>query len=219
MEGKFFKIIIIGTIIILTLLSLNPIKEDFKDSLFDMIKSESETSNSGNNLSKSIKNTELLIVIGNLRRNNYLIFSDAYVNVDGNKKVFAYGFLNMIWIDKSSLEKFLSSFQKNTSSSIEEKKNNIISSDAYQHGIELVTKSDCLTCHKVREKNIGPSFLQISEKYDLNDENVSALVSKVIHGGAGNWGQIPMTPHVSLKESDAKSIVEYILSLKYIRKN
>ena len=84
----------------------------------------------------------------------------------------------------------------------------------YQKGLELVGKSDCLTCHKVSEKNIGPAYKDVAAKYENTDENVKMLATKIIKGGQGVWGAIPMTPHSSLSEANAEQMVKYILLLK-----
>ena len=84
----------------------------------------------------------------------------------------------------------------------------------YQKGLELIAKSDCLTCHKVGEKLIGPSYKDVSAKYESNDENIAMLAGKIIKGGQGVWGQIPMTAHPQLSEADAKQMVKYIFLLK-----
>jgi len=84
----------------------------------------------------------------------------------------------------------------------------------YQKGLELIAKSDCLTCHKVGEKLIGPSYKEVAAKYESNDENIALLAGKIIKGGQGVWGQIPMTAHPQVSEADAKQMVKYILLLK-----
>ena len=84
----------------------------------------------------------------------------------------------------------------------------------YQKGLELVGKSDCLTCHKVSEKNIGPSYKDVAAKYENNDDNIELLASKIMKGGSGVWGAIPMTAHANLKQEDAEAMVKYILLLK-----
>ncbi len=84
----------------------------------------------------------------------------------------------------------------------------------YQKGLELVAKSDCLTCHKVSDKLTGPAYKDVAAKYENTDANVAMLASKIIKGGQGNWGPIPMTPHAQLSEADAKQMVKYILLLK-----
>ncbi len=84
----------------------------------------------------------------------------------------------------------------------------------YQKGLELVAKNDCLTCHKVSEKNIGPAYKDVAAKYENTDANISMLVAKVIKGGQGVWGTVPMTPHPQLSEADAQQIIKYIFLLK-----
>ena len=84
----------------------------------------------------------------------------------------------------------------------------------YDKGLALVAQSDCLTCHKINEKLTGPAYQEIADKYEINDANITMLAGKVIKGGSGNWGTIPMTPHDGLSEDDAKAMVKYVLSLK-----
>jgi len=84
----------------------------------------------------------------------------------------------------------------------------------YQKGLELIAKSDCLTCHKVSEKLTGPAYKDVAAKYANTDENITMLAGKIIKGGQGVWGTIPMTPHATLTEADAKQMVKYILLLK-----
>jgi cytochrome c len=92
------------------------------------------------------------------------------------------------------------------------KKSNVI----YQtsEGEKLIAKSDCIGCHKLDKKLIGPSYLDIAKKYESNDKNVAYLSGKIIKGGSGVWGSMPMSAHASLKKSDANSMAKYILSLK-----
>jgi len=78
----------------------------------------------------------------------------------------------------------------------------------------LVGKSDCLTCHKVNDKLIGPSYKEVAAKYEPTEENISMLASKIIKGGKGVWGEVPMTPHPQVSEEDAKAMVKYVLLLK-----
>jgi cytochrome c len=81
-------------------------------------------------------------------------------------------------------------------------------------GEKLIAKSDCVGCHKLDKKLIGPSYLDIANKYSSNDKNINYLSEKIIKGGSGVWGAIPMAAHSTMKKEDAKSIVKYILSLK-----
>jgi len=80
-------------------------------------------------------------------------------------------------------------------------------------GQTLIFNSDCKTCHNEQVKTIGPAYISVARKYADNDESVALLASKVIKGGGGVWGDIPMTPHASLSEADASEMIRYILSL------
>lgn len=81
-------------------------------------------------------------------------------------------------------------------------------------GEKLISKMDCVGCHKLDKKLIGPSYLDIAKKYDLNDKNINYLSGKIIKGGSGVWGAMPMSAHSSLSKDDAKKMAKYILSLK-----
>ena len=80
-------------------------------------------------------------------------------------------------------------------------------------GKELLSKSDCLACHKVDTKLVGPAYKDVAKKYPATEANDDALSKKVIAGGSGNWGAVAMAPHASLPPADVKKMVEYILSL------
>lgn len=81
-------------------------------------------------------------------------------------------------------------------------------------GEKLIAKSDCIGCHNKVQKVIGPSYTEIAKKYPLNDENVNHLADKIISGGKGVWGEVPMTPHPNMSKEEAKEMVTYILSIK-----
>jgi cytochrome c len=81
-------------------------------------------------------------------------------------------------------------------------------------GKALIEDSDCLTCHKEHEKLIGPAYADVAKKYKNTSDNIDMLVSKIIAGGKGNWGEIPMSPHPSLAKEDAEAMVKYILTIK-----
>jgi cytochrome c len=81
-------------------------------------------------------------------------------------------------------------------------------------GKAMFLKLDCLTCHKMDTKLVGPAYYDVIKKYPPTEANYEMLSNKVITGGSGVWGQIPMAPHPALTPDDAKKIVEYILSIK-----
>ena len=79
-------------------------------------------------------------------------------------------------------------------------------------GLALIEGADCLGCHKNDAKLVGPSYQEVAAKY--TEADVDMLADKIIEGGKGNWGDIPMTPHAGMSKENAKKMVEYILSLK-----
>ncbi|HMR93224.1 MAG TPA: c-type cytochrome [Chitinophagaceae bacterium] len=86
---------------------------------------------------------------------------------------------------------------------------------AYKDGLALVGASDCFTCHKIDDKLNGPSYREIANKYaGASDSDISALAKKIIDGGSGVWGEILMTPHPTVSQADAETMVKYILLLK-----
>ncbi|HZY39892.1 MAG TPA: c-type cytochrome [Mucilaginibacter sp.] len=86
--------------------------------------------------------------------------------------------------------------------------------DTTTAGGKLIAKSDCLTCHKIDTKIIGPSYADVAAKYPATDANIDTLANKVIKGGSGHWGAVAMAGHPTLSMDDAKTIVKYILTLK-----
>ncbi|MEO8794067.1 MAG: c-type cytochrome [Daejeonella sp.] len=82
------------------------------------------------------------------------------------------------------------------------------------NGEMLISKSDCMGCHKVNEKLVGPAYQEIAAKYEATEANKNLLANKIVNGGSGVWGEIPMAPHPSISQGDAKEMVSYILSLK-----
>ena len=79
--------------------------------------------------------------------------------------------------------------------------------------LALMAKSDCNTCHNEEVKTVGPAYVDIAKRYSNTAEKSEELVAKIIKGGAGNWGDVPMTPHPDLTEEDALLMVSYIQEL------
>jgi cytochrome c len=74
--------------------------------------------------------------------------------------------------------------------------------------------SDCFSCHAVDHKLVGPTYQEFARRYaGKGDAIVQTLVQKVKKGGAGNWGDVPMTPHPQLSDADLTVMVKWILSL------
>ncbi len=81
----------------------------------------------------------------------------------------------------------------------------------YQAALVIEAKSDCITCHKIDEKLIGPSYKEIAVKYAANaEEMIPNLAQKILLGGSGVWGEVPMTPHPALTKEEAETLIKYI---------
>jgi cytochrome c len=87
------------------------------------------------------------------------------------------------------------------------------SDDLIAQGQALVDASDCKTCHHATNKLVGPSHTDVAKKYEFTKANVSLLAGKIINGGSGVWGEIPMSPHADVSKGDAEKMAMYVLSL------
>ncbi|QOI98073.1 MAG: cytochrome C552 [Flammeovirgaceae bacterium] len=87
------------------------------------------------------------------------------------------------------------------------------SAELIKKGEQLVNASDCKTCHHQVNKIIGPSHLDVAKKYEFTQENVKLMAERIIKGGSGVWGDVPMTPHPDLSVTDAENMARYVLSL------
>jgi cytochrome c len=78
----------------------------------------------------------------------------------------------------------------------------------------LAKKHNCLACHTVDKKMVGPSYKEVAAKY-RNDPGAEAkLVEKVKKGGQGVWGQVPMPPNATVPDADLHALVKWVLSQK-----
>lgn len=76
----------------------------------------------------------------------------------------------------------------------------------------LAKKHNCLVCHQIDKKSVGPSYQDIAKKY--KGQKVAAqLVEKVKKGGSGAWGPVPMPPNAAVPDADIKKLVDWILKL------
>ncbi|HEV7991703.1 MAG TPA: ThuA domain-containing protein [Gemmatimonadaceae bacterium] len=85
--------------------------------------------------------------------------------------------------------------------------------DPHAEGKKLVGGSDCLACHQVERKSIGPAYNAVAEKYRGDASALTKLVTKVKSGGSGVWGDVMMPPHPQLTDVEATRMVAYVLSL------
>ena len=78
----------------------------------------------------------------------------------------------------------------------------------------LARKNDCLGCHAVAVKLVGPAFKDVAAKYAGQSDATEQLAESVRNGSVGKWGDLPMPAHPKLSAADAKKLVEWILKAK-----
>lgn len=83
---------------------------------------------------------------------------------------------------------------------------------AAQASDELAKKYNCLACHQVDKKVIGPSYQDVAAKYKGQADAPVKLAAKVKAGGVGVWGQIPMPPNPTVPDADMTMLVAWILA-------
>jgi len=84
-----------------------------------------------------------------------------------------------------------------------------------ENGETLAKNNNCLTCHAIDKKTVGPSFKDVAAKYKDDKNAQASLEKKVRSGGVGTWGKMPMpVTAMSVSDGDIKSIVHWVLSLK-----
>jgi cytochrome c len=80
--------------------------------------------------------------------------------------------------------------------------------------LDLAQAKNCLTCHAVDKKVVGPAYKDVAAKYAGDKTAVDKLTQKVMKGGSGVWGPVPMPANPQVSEAEAKKLVTWILSLK-----
>src|SRR6188474_2036447 len=84
----------------------------------------------------------------------------------------------------------------------------------YQKALTIIENSDCRTCHLIDEKNIGPAWRDVANKYADSANAVEYLSHKIINGGSGVWGQVPMAAHPTMSQEDAETLAKFVILLK-----
>ncbi len=79
---------------------------------------------------------------------------------------------------------------------------------------DLATKKNCMACHAIDKKLVGPAYKEVAEKYAGQKDAVDKLTQKVLKGGSGVWGAIPMPANAQVSQAEAKQLVEWVLSQK-----
>ena len=80
--------------------------------------------------------------------------------------------------------------------------------------LALATSKNCMSCHAVERKVLGPSFKDVAAKYKDDKGAVDTLASKIVKGGSGVWGPVPMPANNQVSEADARKLAAWVLSTK-----
>jgi cytochrome c len=89
-----------------------------------------------------------------------------------------------------------------------------LSAGAAQADEALAKAKNCMACHSVDKKIVGPAYKDVAKKYAGQKDAEAKLAEKVIKGGKGSWGEVPMPPNATVKPEEATKLVKWILSLK-----
>ena len=79
---------------------------------------------------------------------------------------------------------------------------------------DLAKAKNCMACHAVDKKLVGPSYQDVAAKYAGQADAVAMLAGKIQKGGSGVWGPVPMPPNPQVNDADAKALAEWVMSLK-----
>ncbi len=79
---------------------------------------------------------------------------------------------------------------------------------------ELATKKNCMACHAVDKKLVGPAYKDVAKKYAGQKDAEAKLVDKVMKGGSGAWGTVPMPANPQVSKEEATTLVKWVLSQK-----
>jgi len=79
---------------------------------------------------------------------------------------------------------------------------------------DLAQKKNCMACHAVDKKLVGPSYKDVAAKYAGQKDAVDKLAGKVVKGGAGVWGAVPMPANPQVTDAEAKQLVQWIMTVK-----
>lgn len=79
---------------------------------------------------------------------------------------------------------------------------------------DLASKKNCMACHAIDKDVVGPAFKKVAAKYAGDKDAVDKLTQKVLKGGSGTWGPIPMPANTQVTEAEAKQLVTWVLTQK-----
>ena len=78
----------------------------------------------------------------------------------------------------------------------------------------LATAKNCMACHAIDKKLVGPAYKDVAAKYKDDKGAVDMLAAKIMKGGAGVWGPVPMPANAQVNEAEAKKLAAWVLTIK-----
>ena len=78
----------------------------------------------------------------------------------------------------------------------------------------LATAKNCMACHAIDKKLVGPAYKDVAAKYAGQKDAVDKLSQKIMKGGSGVWGAVPMPANTQVNEAEAKKLAAWVLTLK-----
>lgn len=78
----------------------------------------------------------------------------------------------------------------------------------------LATSKNCMACHALDKKLVGPSYKDVAAKYAADKTAVDKLATKIQKGGAGVWGPVPMPANTQVNDAEAKKLAAWVLTIK-----
>ena len=79
---------------------------------------------------------------------------------------------------------------------------------------DLAQKKNCMACHAIDKKLVGPAYKDVAAKYAGQSGAADKLAGKIMKGGSGVWGAVPMPANATVSDADAKELAGWILTLK-----
>ena len=80
--------------------------------------------------------------------------------------------------------------------------------------LDLAKAKNCLACHAIDKKVVGPAYKDVAAKYAGDKGAVDRLTQKVMKGGSGVWGPVPMPANPQVSEAEAKKLAAWVLTQK-----
>ena len=78
----------------------------------------------------------------------------------------------------------------------------------------LAAAQNCMACHAVDKKLVGPSYKEVAVKYAGQKDAVDKLAVKILKGGSGVWGPVPMPANAQVSDAEAKKLAAWVLTMK-----